>query len=203
MNFDLSLFIRESNLIDPQPDQNGGVIPGALPGDLLYDNQKNAWDYIESIKNDKQWTKDVPLNIHRLLTKDVPFFEYNNFSGKYRTYNVTVGGHACPAFYTVPGLMEDILIPKINQLFKGVEIGKIDKDVAAWWVHNCFECIHPFVDGNGRTGRLMLNAFLLANQGEPEIVYFNKRFEYYNKIQTFRNERFGDILNEYYEKFVS
>ena len=46
---------------------------------------------------------------------------------------------------------------------------------------------HPFIDGNGRTGRLLINKVLQDLGEEPIIIMFDDRNKYYDSIQNFRN----------------
>ena len=55
-------------------------------------------------------------------------------------------------------------------------------------VHNQFENIHPFKDGNGRVGRLLLNNILLKNNLPPINITFKNRVEYYQALQAYEKE---------------
>lgn len=52
-------------------------------------------------------------------------------------------------------------------------------------VHNQFENIHPFKDGNGRVGRILLNNILIKNGLPPINIDFNNRMEYYESLQAY------------------
>lgn len=55
-------------------------------------------------------------------------------------------------------------------------------------VHNQFENIHPFRDGNGRVGRILLNYVLLKNNLPPINIDFKNRAEYYASLQAYQNK---------------
>ena len=79
--FDLSEFIRESNKIDVQVDCAGEIVPGAAPGEKMFDNQVLAYEFaVERIKAGE--LKDGYIqDIHRELTRGIDFFEWNGMSG--------------------------------------------------------------------------------------------------------------------------
>jgi len=55
--------------------------------------------------------------------------------------------------------------------------------VLAFEFHRRFEAIHPFLDGNGRTGRLIMNKILMSNGYAPIIVYKDNKASYFNALE--------------------
>ena len=60
--------------------------------------------------------------------------------------------------------------------------------VAAAYFHAKFENIHPFSDGNGRVGRLLMNYILLIHNHPPITIYEEDRKNYYNALEKFDEE---------------
>lgn len=191
--FDFKTFIRESNKIDAQHNGRGDLIPGSQPGDPMFDNQLRAIEIIPQLIAVRPTPVDLVLTLHRELTRGIDVFEQNGDSGRYRRCNVYIGGEKAPSPIVAQKIVEEILIPKIEET-RGKEI--VDDEVVkfAWWCHHLFECAHPFVDGNGRTGRLLLITVLRMFGHEGITVWYNRRFEYYTSIQNFRNSEFSKIL---------
>lgn len=167
-------FVLQSNLIDPQPGYEGDK-----PGCRMYDNHSKALNFV--LSNGWELMHNTPLDIHRLLTKDIPFFDKD--SGKYRTCNAWIGSDECPSPYLIPGLM-NTWFEVTKQLMDDNSRNPID---VAWISHHIFETIHPFIDGNGRTGRLIFNKVLYDLGEDGRIIYFHDRFKYYDEIQQFKN----------------
>ena len=172
------VFIQNSNAIDPQPGYIGDV-----PGCPMYENHMAALDFV--LNNDWELSKHTCLDIHRILTKGIPFFENNNGSGLYRDCDVYIGGKKCPPSYLLNDLMELWYINTIDLMNSDIA-----PEIIAWISHHMFENIHPFIDGNGRTGRLLLNKILVQLGQEPVVIYYSNRFDYYESITAFENRHF-------------
>jgi Fic family protein len=173
------IFVVESSLIDPQPGY-----PCNGPGDLMYDNHMSALDFVLS----KGWelNENTPLDVHRFLTRNIDFYEFKSNSGQYRTCEVRIGNEICPSPYIVPDLMKNEWFKITKSLIDLVYADKMKALECAWISHHIFEIIHPFIDGNGRTGRLLFNKVLKDCGEEPRVIYFEDRFIYYDSIQNFK-----------------
>jgi Fic family protein len=174
------LFVVESNRIDPQPGYDG-----TDPNDLMYKNQMSALEFVLS----KDWNigPHTPLDIHRELTRNIPFFEDSNNSGVYRNCDVYIGSDVCPKPYLLPDLMTNAWFYYTNKLMNESKLSPLEIALIS---HNIFEVIHPFIDGNGRTGRLIFNKVLTQMGDKPRVIFFIDRFKYYKEIQDFREHYF-------------
>lgn len=204
MNFNIEKFISESNLIDSQPNYDRTEnIPGDKPGDLMFDNQKNAYELALNKIQEKYLDANDVRDIHRELTRNVDYFEIPGMSGFWRRYNVkcnTGDGTTVlfPDSWKIHWLMHDIWTPFYTDCIeKAKSAQESEKENLAYQVHDLFECIHPFIDGNGRTGRILLNAFRVQIGLKPIIILYNDRYKYYSKIQAFRQEQYDTIVSNY------
>lgn len=177
------IFVTESSLIDPQPGY-----PCDKPGDIMYDNHIKALEL--ALSDSFQISPSTALDIHRVLTRGIGFLEDYNASGQYRIMDVTVGGDTCPPSYLLKELMDNVWYPTTKRLIDRVIDGDFTAIQAAWISHHIFEIIHPFLDGNGRTGRIILNKVMNDCGADPLIIYFEDRFIYYDSIEKFRKEHF-------------
>lgn len=113
-----------------------------------------------------------PCAIHEVLMEPEP----HKTPGEYRTVDVYVGDKKMIS----PFFIESEMIDLRERILAGSQNQDIEE--WAWSIHDEFEEIHPFIDGNGRTGRLMMNNLRLLN-GLPWLtIYYEERFEYYARF---------------------
>lgn len=141
-------------------------------------NHKKAFDFILEYKKDI--SKDFILKLHELVVKETLKPDLKNQIGKYRTLQVYIRGvDWLPAkSENVPGEMAALLSwYKKNKK-------KIHPLILSAYFHSAFETIHPFVDGNGRVGRLLMN-FILHDNNFPMINIPNrKKYIYYKTLES-------------------
>ena len=137
---------------------------------------RDAFLYVESIAKDTKISETIIKNIHSLVLMNRP-----DDKGVFRKIPVTIiGAYAEPV---QPYMIE----PKLTELITENEKRKKNmhpiERIARF--HLEFEGIHPFIDGNGRCGRLLLNLDLIQN-GYPAInVKFSDRKKYYSAFDEF------------------
>lgn len=131
--------------------------------------------YVEDlVKNNTKLSEREIKNIHSLVTKGIE----NINSGQYRTVPVYISGaeHIPPQPYMVRPEMEKLM----SWYEKNNELHPIEK---ASILHGEFVKTHPFVDGNGRTARLLLNLELMKNGYPPIIITKEDRTKYYSTLE--------------------
>jgi len=142
-------------------------------GDSL-DQAGYAWCYLAS----HQYISETSIQgTHRLITKNQPIPQ--NQKGTWRTEDVWVGKHKAPSWEIVPELMNE-WVQKANR-YQLADTTKEEKDRLLLALHLEFEKIHPFVDGNGRTGRMLWN-FQRLKCGLPMAIISEKNKDAYMQL---------------------
>lgn len=133
----------------------------------IKETENHSKVFLDMLKNKEKIKKGLLLNWHQKIFSETK----SDISGRFRDYLVRVGPHIAPDWQDVDSLMDN-LINFINS-------SKLNPVELAARTHYRFESIHPFGDGNGRIGRLLMN-YILWHTGYPMIIIeYNKRASYY------------------------
>ncbi|MBI3037180.1 Fic family protein [Candidatus Woesearchaeota archaeon] len=141
-------------------------------------------------------TLSMLLQWHLGLFKDTK----QDIAGKLREYLVRVGDYVAPDWQDLPRLMREFFAfyEKNKNTMHAVEL--------AARAHYKFEKIHPFGDGNGRVGRLIM-AYILKKRGYPMlIIEYKKRRSYYRALSRTENGFLGYFIRAYisaHRKYVA
>ena len=142
--------------------------------------------FLQMLKKGEKITKELLLAWH----KDIFDETKPDIAGKFRDYLVRVGPHLAPDWQDVENLIKNFteFINK-NKKMNPIEL--------AGRAHYQFEKIHPFGDGNGRIGRLLMN-FILWHNGYPMlIIEYKKRKSYYKALQKDENYFVSYFIRRY------
>lgn len=138
-------------------------------------NHRDAIAYVEAVvAGDETFSERVIKLIHQLVLKNVD----EASAGVYRQQNVVISGaeHRPPDYLLVQDNMSGLM--QWYDAFVGHPIERAIR------LHVGFVKIHPFVDGNGRTARLLMNFELMKCGYLPIIIKAENRFEYYEALEV-------------------
>ena len=143
-------------------------------------NHNEAIAFIKDIaQGEEPITERTILQIHALILRGID----RQNAGRYRTVPVLISGsrHVPPQPYLIEKQMEDFLLRFREMENEGIH----PVDIAAY-LHDELVRIHPFIDGNGRTSRLLMNLYLLRHgyvmvllKGDAE-----SKLAYYKALET-------------------
>lgn len=142
-------------------------------------NHQKAIEYLEDlVRENLVLTQRDILNFHYLLLKGT---ENSDNAGVYRKVPVTISGtaHQTTPPFLIQKDMEDLLIWHNEALTQN-----LNPVIRAALLHTKFARIHPFIDGNGRTARLLLNTELLKAGYPMAIIKKEDRAEYYDALES-------------------
>ena len=154
----------------------------ALPNKSLVEqleakNHQTALNYLfNHIAKKEKINEDLVLKLHGILMSGI-----KSDAGFYRNHSVRIAGVNLPTanYLRVPELTRSVI----------AESGRVSRDIISLSadIHSRLEQIHPFSDGNGRVGRLLINAMLLNANLAPAVIHQEQRRLYYTylyKAQT-------------------
>jgi len=133
-------------------------------------------------KSQEHISIDLIKRIHKIVFKNS-----KDFAGKFRKKGEEVVVMDSNGVVVHEGAPQERINHLLKELIKWYEINKRKYPglVLAAVVHNQFENIHPFRDGNGRVGRILLNNILIKHKLAPLNIDLKNRFEYYKALQKY------------------
>jgi Fic family protein len=140
-----------------------------------------AFNMLYAITSSNEISEEFIKTLHHVFYHGID----NKNAGTYRNVRVIISGtdYLPPLPEKVPGLMKE-LVAKLPEILKRHPI------IAAADLHTEFVNIHPFIDGNGRVARLLMNVILIKNGYPVTIIPPVIRREY---ISAVRDSNFGKL----------
>ncbi len=149
-------------------------------------------DYLDGLlfavrlaSDNKPFSENDLKDLHQIIVRD------KNFGGLYRNVDISIKGssHTPPSFVKVYDRMKKY-IDTIN-----------DPELDTWYKiafsHAQLMKIHPFLDGNGRCARIVLNYFLLKEGFKPVVINQNDREKYFNLLEEFKVNKNIEPLTQF------
>ena len=155
---------------------------------------RDAFLYVQDIaKNNAPLSESMIKNIHALVLMNRP-----EDKGVYRKIPVKIMGA-----YTEP-VAPYMIEPKMAELItineEREQLMNVIERIARFHIE--FEGIHPFIDGNGRTGRLIMNLDLIRNGYPPINVKFTDRKRYYEAFDSYYKENNANHMIELIAEYI-
>ncbi len=140
-------------------------------------NHKEAFDFILNTKEDI--SKEFILKLHKTIVKNTLKLELESQIGKYRDVQVYIRG-----VEWLPVKPEKVAKEMKSLLsWYSKNKRKLHALVLAAYFHAAFETIHPFIDGNGRVGRILMNFILFKNKYPMINIPNSEKYIYYKSLQ--------------------
>ena len=206
----VSQYVRKEALLSSQIEGTQATLDDILDPNIEENTNQNiseVLNYIKASNYAEERLKSLPLcnrlllETHKVLMQDVRGKERN--PGEFRRSQNWIGpqGGTLKTARFIPPNVEDMKNAMSDFEKHMNAIDNIDPLVKIALLHYQIETIHPFLDGNGRIGRLLINLYLKENQilklPTLYISYFLKRnrIEYYDRLTEVREKG-------YYEQWV-
>lgn len=154
-------------------------------------NHKKAFEWMQTYKGDIN--KEFICSLHKKLTHNI----LGENSGVFRKVQVFIRGAEF-----IPPKPEKVE-KEFKELMRWYNKNKYKHHpvIVASYMHTAFEAIHPFIDGNGRVGRLLLNFILMKNKFPPINIKNRRKAAYYKALQKAQVQgelkTFVDLISYY------
>ncbi|GHO89155.1 Fic family protein [Dictyobacter formicarum] len=155
------------------------------------ENHASAYEYVVSLVTGSQEpiTQETILILHQQVMRGILD---ETQTGTWRTVPVYIRGSNMtpPPARDVPRRMREW-----EQWVNGKQGQQYDPVTRAAIAHHGFEAVHPFPDGNGRVGRLLLNLMLMREGYPPALVLKDWRIRYIHALDTGNTGNYGPLVN--------
>lgn len=150
-------------------------------------NLARVVEYIDKRAKEHELTDEVILFLHKMLISNIR----DEIAGRFRVgeERVRVGTHIAPHASEIPELIKKMLA-EYNATNHEHIVRRISR------LHLAFESAHPFIDGNGRIGRVINNYLLIREGYVPVNIKFIDRARYYNAFKEFEMKNKTTAMEE-------
>lgn len=144
----------------------------------------------EAIKFIRETKEHISLNLIKKI-HEITFKNSKGFAGEFRKRGEEVVIRTSSGIIVHEGAPQTRVIPLLKELIEwyNANKNKYPALILASVAHNQFENIHPFADGNGRVGRILLNNILIKNNLPPINIQLKHRIEYYKALQEYEKNK--------------
>src|SRR3990167_7413299 len=204
-DFFLLMFIKKDAAYSSQIEGTKATLQDAVAAPVteeksrLHPDVDDIIHYVEAVNYGIERTKTLPISlrlireIHQILMVGARSTQHA-YPGEFRCSQNWIGGKTPTDASFVPPAVDD-MHKSLNDLEKFIH-AKDDYPslVKAGFIHAQFETIHPFTDGNGRTGRMLIAMYIHhAKLLELPVLYLSSNFKkyqkvYYQKLQGYHDE---------------
>ncbi len=158
-------------------------------------NAKDANElFLEAFEEKRPFTVELLKEFQRRLTQntyDTRRWQLGERPGEFKHHDYVTGRNEIGA---APEDVEE----EVAELLAELQEIEVEKALtAAAYFHAKLENIHPFADGNGRTGRLMMNYFLVLHDHPPIIIHEEDRKAYYTALEAWDTDQQLDSLIDF------
>lgn len=169
--------------------------------DATNSDEREALNVARAMEFIQNTGEELSLELIRKLHR-ICFEGSKKFAGNFRDVEVVIRNAYGEIVHR--GIPKEEIENELVELSKwyGENANELKPLVLAALVHNQFEFIHPFEDGNGRVGRLLLNYVLLQHGYPPINILFEDRGRYYHCLQQYSSEdKLEDTLEFLVEQY--
>jgi Fic family protein len=151
-------------------------------------NHKDGIQFLyDFVKKKKELDINTILELHKIILNKIS----DTDAGHFRTSNVRIVGavHLPPSAVKIPNLMNEFLewYYKNKKKLSIVELAAL--------VHYKLVYIHPFIDGNGKTARLLMNLILIQNGYPPAVILNIDRKKYYRVLKEADMDHYNNFID--------